>query len=313
MRAWARITSLIVAPVSMWGCKAVIDASDYEIDDQAFVSCGEVEPVLDKARVRGCINTVSCNPFEPPYTVSECLTLDPLQKVVGERASYFADCDVYGSKFAFSYSMEECVPDVEACDGQRLVICRAERGFKATIEDCSKREATCDDSIGKCVIDVACDADTGPACSENRLYRCIDGVAVGGDCQYGSCEIFRGSPECTVHSAPVQCDGAYRGKQWCVGNTANSCDEEGNQYSYDCEAQGLVCNPDVGGVCVAEGCGAADYIGCGETCDAATGIMTVCVGGVPVLVSCAEYGFRTCQQKTHESRPDVGQYVRCIK
>lgn len=301
------------------GCKAVIDADGYVVEEAV---CGEGFLWPELPEVRGCVNSVSCYPYPPPYTISECLSYDPMEQITNRPASAYDSCDAYRSLNPEAYvEVGGCEPGTDACDGTRRVNCEAKDGFAGWQVDCGMIGARCEDtgedpSRARCVLDnVTCDGTTSTAaCSGNYAYVCEDGTAVGRDCQkqFAVCEGGR----CYFQSGSSTCGPDLYGKEWCEGDVAYSCDEFGTKYQYDCAAKGLTCGKGFGGACVAPGCTFQDYMACEESCDG--NIATVCFGGVALTFDCTgTYGFGGCKQTRHPDRKRLDgsdlYYVRCVR
>jgi hypothetical protein len=119
------------------GCKAVIDADGYWIDDNADV-CGAVIPKLEYAAWKTCVLSISCVPGDPPFTISECLTLDPAADYTLEQRDFRSCADVFdevGVGFALKGECDGAV--TERCEGQVAVHCNPADPGGGRIVDCA--------------------------------------------------------------------------------------------------------------------------------------------------------------------------------
>jgi len=310
MRGSAGLTSLLLLVITaLPACKAVLDADGYEADDEAFLACGEGVSWPIDFRIRACVNSVSCNPNPPPYTISECLTYDPMELFSGEATAY-DDCDAYRELNAEAFiAPGKCSDLTLRCEDNIFYNCS-----KGTQIDCSKRGGTCHlwtesgSQSGGCAfpsLDASCTGtDPTERCSGNISFICSDGVAIGRDCtkEFATCDPADGV--CYLDSG-VKCDDdGY----WCEGDTAFEC-SAGVLYERKCGDRGLTCDRRVGSVCIARGCSQQDFRACSEEC-VDTSSAVVCFGGVPRTIDCKAYGFTLCQETTHPDRGGLN-LVRC--
>ncbi len=311
MRESAGLTSLLLLVITVLpACKTVLDADGYEADDESFISCGEGSRPTD-FRIRGCVNAISCNPNTPPYTISECLTYDPMAVLSGDETAY-KDCDEYRESNAEAYiAPGKCSDDTLRCEDNIFYNCSTGAQI-----DCSKRGGTCHlwtkasgTQSGGCAfpsLDASCTAtDTKPRCSGHISFACYDGDAVGRDC-------VKASAYCAPNGL-CYLDSGQRCETedyWCSGDTAFQCNVDGVLYERKCGDRGLTCDRRVGSVCVARGCSQQDFLACSEDC-AGESEAIVCFGGAPLTIDCKAYGFARCQRTTN---PDLDglRLVRCV-
>lgn len=304
--------SLILAVLTaLPACKAIVDASGYEVDDEAFLTCGEGVSRPAEFQIRGCVNAIACNPGMPPYTMSECLTYDPMKGFTG-KATEYRDCEDYRLRNAEAVAAADmCSDDTLRCEDNVFYNCST-----GTQIDCSQRGGICriwtntsgleSGGCEQASLNALCTGtDTTERCSDQISYVCRDGVAIGKDCVKESA-LCASDGRCYFDSGTL-CDTEEYG---CDGDTAFECSAEGVRYERTCGERGLTCDPRVGSVCVARGCSQQDFLSCAEGCVGA-GEAVVCFGGLPLTIDCKSYGYARCQQTTN---PDRGlTFVRCTK
>lgn len=307
----------VVVLSSAFGCKAVIDADGYVIDESAG-ACGAVVPKLEYAAWKTCVLSVSCVPGDPPFTISECLTLDPAADFTLESRDYRSCADVFEVVGVGYALLGECAEGAakERCEGEVAVHCDSGDVAGGRVVDCAKRGATCQllGAAGQeragCAVPLSCSGDSPASCKDNFYYACVDGVAEGESCSEinAQCDDTANPPGCYLDTV-LRCDAAIPP---CVGDKAQECNVgERRRYEYDCSKRGLTCDATVGPVCIAPGCDQFDYVGCTEACDETGTLARVCFGGVPQQLDCKLLIGEASRCELRERAFDEAQYVRC--
>ena len=277
------------------------------------LGCDGVTPFVPNAQiVQSCIVRAGCNPNAVPLrNISTCVTYNTQQALPGERCTLKAKtCAEYQACEHLGIAQDDlCGPtQTTRCEGNLAVNC----GNYPTSQffDCDALGGTCatydyqGTTYADCKLDIAPDSCAGmsddtkflchSAAGEDDLrYYCWQNEAYGSSCSsVAHCDIDTATSNATCFYNLPACSkvGAT-----CEGDVDNVCSDS-SLFQYDCGAMGLSCS--VTGrsdYCLAPGCKPADVdTNCTESCSADGKRLTLCYGGAPYTVSCADYGFSTC-------------------
>jgi hypothetical protein len=297
--------------------------------------CGPVFPSANV--VRSCLLWSGCSPFIPGTTLSDCVTYNtPGTFASNSCVAQAQSCAQMAACEGLGYVSTECTgkADGSYCVGNKVVFCDAARLRGGSYLDCTKRGGTCqtyvnptDKSIDAgCRVVSSCTETTSsyycasstPGSPGDYIYQCIGGVGYGRDC-YSS-----GARECWTTATSASCfdaagsycvppsdtTGAPVTKQSCSGTVALACSDNYTLMKFDCSVAGLRCyDSGTYSYCLAQGCTLTQSAACTESCEVATGIVTLCVGGAPYKANCKTYGFSGCT--TYTSTSLGGDYVSC--
>jgi hypothetical protein len=300
------------------------DADDASHDAEAGPDCGQAIPTGQadfQQLVSACMFSVSCDPYLFPISLSTCITQNALQAAPSFTClSTITSCTGSTNSFysceGFRYATtSECPALVSTCDTVNNVAIDCNyTGLAGIVTDCSRTPtSSCQtyadsgtSSKADCVVVNSCpNPDAGVQCSGNNGYSCValddggGGVGVGRNCGTATCVTSAG---CQFNGTTTCTDA---GSATCSGNTLQACDTPGQAFNYDCTRAGGSCAADNTGksACVSPGCSVGST--CAETCNRTTNALTICVGGAPYAVSCAQYGFSSCGSDT------ISGYVYC--
>jgi hypothetical protein len=269
-------------------------------------ACGE--PQVSEDRVVGCMFRIACDPFFPPYTMSECVSMAWQDASPAETCTFAADsCADIDACIGRRYEPESSCTDLEgwSCDdsGERAIHCSEAGGYSV---DCQLFGGTCLEHASTVVSTAyACQPSTPPtcpvdaeegayACEGSVRFTCIDGQPYGVDCagiasdciEYGPGEAFCSDrTESCAEASTVSCEG----------DVIDICDTNGYRVAFDCGTEGLGCAQDSESgafECLAEGCETATE--CTERCDDDGKTLHFCAGGVPTSIDCTGYGYDGC-------------------
>jgi hypothetical protein len=293
----------------------------------APTSCA-ARPELSPDLVRACVLRTSCIAFQPPYSVSQCLSDNALAHETVDAGCVMAatDCAHLAPCVSNELAAQPCVPGdhLGHCYGNTFVYCDGQTPYW---ENCTQLGLTCllDDSSpdGGTGSTYGCVQEFVPNstyCAQGFTSGCLKGQAADcdqyGDLNYIDC-VGTGQAcvvdpvvgaEC-VPPAP-SCDG---GVTSCSSQgTASNCDSLGRLETSECGKAGLSCVSGGGSAtCVAPGCSQNDVQNCQESCDGP--YLNVCVGGGRYVIDCREYGFTSCQLTSSQSAQYGGKdYAECI-
>jgi len=297
------------------------------------VACGSTPlPTTQafKQLVSACVLSVSCDAQFFATTVSDCITNDYLQ-TFGSLACLgnITSCaDFYNCENLSVTTTVQC-PDTSSsdddtyCNGNIATNCYySEPNMELnSVYNCTALagSGTCevytddnDNTQAACELGPCTDTDDNYHCLDtSHIYTCSGGTAYGFACPSAStCGTLMGSTSCyynaTACSVPgVSCTGSGVLSE-CVA-TASSSPSAYQVQNFNCAASGLSCETDDagGGQCVSPGC---EQSTCTESCSG-SGVLTLCVGGLPLTYDCVANGFTSCDTMS----PSSGQtYNYCI-
>ncbi|HEY0466398.1 MAG TPA: hypothetical protein VGC79_19445 [Polyangiaceae bacterium] len=295
--------------------------------------------------VRSCILRAGCDPtFAPVRTISNCVTYNTQAALAGERcnlsamtcADYeacehvgIAHDDLCGGGQTTRCQGNLAINCGNYTDGDRFFDCAALGGTCGTLTDQDTLFADCKLAISpdSCAGLPNTDAETfchlGSGKNDDLRYYCWDGQAFGASCSsLASCidapdaSSNEGGAGNASELGNAQC---FFDTVSCSGGDSVSCDgdvvtvcSEGSEFKYDCGSVGLSCSTTAKtAYCLAPGCNAADVtVVCHESCSDDASSLTLCYGGLPYTVSCADYGFSRCSSDTD---PASGQTVAACR
>jgi hypothetical protein len=252
--------------------------------------------------VRACVVAAGCSPFFQSFTVSTCIAKNVLSSFGGTgclaNAKTCADAQLCtGSGFS----------DAAACAGKAGWVCDgdiarncSEHSFQV---DCQKLGGKCSlpstgklpDGVNPCKVLDSCAETDAPAfhCAGAAWYTCVGGVGYGQLCSASNaaCKDLKAGAQCVYVTGSCTSPGTAA----CNGQRIELCTSDSLPVAYDCAKSGLECaSPTTAQAeCLAPGCTIGSLKACEESCDGNT--LHTCVGGVPLSLSCADYGFSACR------------------
>jgi hypothetical protein len=274
----------------------------------SFVGCDGEPFDGNEAIVRSCVLRVSCQYWRYPNdTISRCISQNTQNAYEGTKCTLDAEtCDDIAACEGVRLERTFCAdkPNGQYCNGNEVVTC----GVYDHARDCVKEGGTCKDfgvelasgDTVDCELPsvTACTATTDTAeCGgpqNGYKYQCEGTTAYGTKCSNfaASCQEVGGDIGCYYPLNECTEEGVT-----CTNGRATWCDGD-SKVTYDCGSVGLGCTTegdyyaDNGRQCAAPGCTPEDVRNCRESCDGTK--LTVCYGGAPVTVDCADYGFDAC-------------------
>jgi|GEM_PF-1842807 len=316
-----RAALYIVATLSLWGCNALIgiekaheDSADGGDDDKPSEAC-EVD--IDEDFVRGCIYRLGCDPLEPIFNLSGCLTYKLQGVLPGERATLNAEsCRTIEEALGRRYEPNSvCASSDEwscSADGNVATYCGTDR---------TPYSADCTVVGSECAVPVSARATAQPCgfpevttcgegetvqttCDGTQLRGCDQGAPVGFDCAALQLKCFDTSEGavCAPNGASCDPDTSFA----CTGDDIRSCSSVGISSIFECH-KGTECDdstPEAIG-CYVPGCTPAEP--CVERCDGADAHF--CIADVAVKRDCTDYGFDKCVESTLSTGVPV---ARCM-
>lgn len=294
------------------GCNEIVGI----VAAEDTLSCSPFHEIT-AARAVGCMFRIACDPFLPPYTMSECVSM------AWQDASPSESC---------TYAAESCA-DVDACIGRRYEpesACEGTSGWTCAENDeravnCTELGAysiDCELFGGTCLPHQSTEVPTAfgcqhvpaPTCPEDaeegeyfcegtQRFTCIDGEPRGVDCAAISSECIEYGPGLAFCSDRTEsCDDL--GSISCEGDAIEACDGDGYRVRFDCSIEGLECGEDSETdeiACLAPGC--ETTTDCVEGCLDDGRSMRFCSGGVPFQIDCTEYGYDGCIENELKDMP----------
>jgi hypothetical protein len=262
--------------------------------------------------VNACVLASSCDPDFFAVNISTCVTDDYLHAYgsLGCLASITSCADYYSCQSTAVATPSDCTDtssddDVGTCSAGVATSCYYFTGDFNTITNCSALGGTCTvydtdsdgDQAAGCLLGSCSDTDNNLHCLDNEhVYTCVNGRAYGQTCPSASiCGTISGSSSCYYQSPSCSTPGST-----CSQQTLSICSASdlpsaptNETVNYNCGTSGLQCETDDAGSgqCVSPGCESSQ---CTESCDDTTGIITLCVGGVPDTYDCTQNGFTSC-------------------
>jgi len=280
-----------IGPAEDNGCNPFIEASE--------------------ARVVGCMFRVSCDPFLPPYTMSQCVSMAWQDSAASEACTAGAqNCGDIDACIGRRYEpVEACAGGSGSgwmCDdtGDRAINCASNGQYSV---DCELFGGTCLPHTSTSVPTAyGCQTNSPPTCPTDAVdgyyycdgsqrYTCIDGEPRGVDCAgiSSDCVVY-GTGIAFCSDRTEECDNA--GTIGCDGDVVDLCDGDGYRARYDCSIEGLECGEDTENSfieCLADGCQTATE--CTEGCEGGA-TMRYCLGGTPRYLDCTDYGYDGCAE-----------------
>lgn len=265
---------------------------------------------VTQARAVGCMFRIACDPFLPPYTMSECVGMAWQDAAPAESCTFGAEsCADVDSCIGRRYEPAASCEDTTGwtCDesGDRAINCTQAGGYSI---DCELFGGTCmPHSSTAAPTAFGCQHVPAPTCPEDAVegeyycegtqrFTCIDGEPRGVDCAAINSECIEYGPgEAFCSDRTEACDNL--GSTTCDGNTIEACDTDGYRVRFDCSNEGLECGQDSETddiVCLAEGCETATE--CSEACLEDGRTLRFCAGGVAFVLDCTEFGYDGCAE-----------------
>ncbi len=303
-----------VLVVSDDGGDAAKEANDASFEAAMPPLCGQGLPTGQsdfQKLVSTCVLAVSCDPEFFDVSISQCVSYDYLEATAALVClSTIQDCaGFYGCTGRRYPTTTECPAGASSvtCDPLDNLAIDCNAGI---VKNCSKYGGTCgvyvdstgSEAVGCEVLPTCTPGDGGDQCSGTDLYSCTaNGVGYGRDCT---------AVGATCQSVPVEGTSCYydgpactnAGASTCGGGALTTCTAENTELHFDCTRAAGSCTVDNTGTgyCLAPGCPVAST--CGESCGADHHTITVCVGGAPYTVDCAQYPpFTSCDHQLDSS------------
>lgn len=275
---------------------------------ETLTSCNP-ELEVTQARAVGCMFRIACDPFLPPYSMSECVGMAWQDASAAESCSLGAEsCADVDSCIGRRYEPEA------ACEGtsgwtcgedERAINCTEFGGYSI---DCAMFGGTCMPHASTEVPTAfACQHVPAPTCPDDaepgayycegtQRFTCIDGEPRGVDCAAINSECIQYSPtEAYCSDRTEECDNL--GSTSCDGFSIEACDSDGYRVRFDCSIEGLECAQDSETdniECLAEGCETSTN--CTEECLEDGRTLRFCAGGVAFVMDCTEFGYDGCAE-----------------
>ena len=268
---------------------------------------------IDRAELaritKACVMLWGCDPYVPGETLSNCISID-----VPEAYPYFG-CSLTASTCAdiiacrgYGYpTAADCPASGPHCNGNRAANCTG--AATGNVTDCAVTGGTCamylsgGTTYASCNVAPGCSESDGlPHCNGNTLYTCYGGTGIGKNCFTAeTCKTVGTTTSCYPNLPACSPSGSK-----CVGNDIDYCFTTGMGTTFACSHVGLECQ---NASCIAPGCSAANETSCSESCSGT--VMSLCVGGAPVTVDCAKYGFSQCVT-FNPAGSITTHYVECV-
>lgn len=299
------LSSLFAALLLMGaGCNEIVGIKGATKDDAPpAISCSP-EFSISAARAEGCMFRIGCDPFFPPFTMSQCVSLAWQDASPMEACGYGAQscADVAACIGRGYHSDDVCSGEGWTCDdtGNIAVNCTQNGAYAI---DCGLLGGSCAPHASSVVPSApACQPDSPPNCPNGAVegnflcdgterFTCIDGQAYSVDCAALSASCINGG----CSDRPDTC--TTLGQVSCDEHVIDVCDSTGHRVRFDCSAEGMDCGVDSetgATTCLADGC--ETETGCTEGCAKDNKTLQFCVGGVTFAMDCTAYGFDTCSQ-----------------
>jgi hypothetical protein len=299
-----------------------------------------------QSAVSVCVSATSCDPYYWFSSISDCVQNYYMNSISSPEfkcltAQPVASCAAFQQCAGLALPQpSQCPGDggpVAYCSDGLAINCPQPTAIYGSVQQCNitSGDAGCGTYLadnGDASTPVA-DCKLSGSCTEtdgllhcdtfnNAQYYCVNGVKYGSYCALtgGTCvEDNDGGVTGCILPNGTSC--ANPGTSTCTsGNVADLCNSPGNGpfgslggtglYALDCNVASLQCTSDhMGGAdCLSPGCTLDDYANCTESCGTgSTG--TICIGGAPYPIDCANYGFGSCYQDINSNFNTV---VYCI-
>lgn len=277
--------------------------------------CGGVDVAED--RVVGCMFRIACDPFFPPYTMSECVGMAWQDASPAESCTFGAEsCADVDACIGRRYEPAEACADLEgwSCDGERAISCSDAGGYSVDCElyggSCLAHSSTVASTAYGCQPSSppTCPVDAVEGeyfCEGTRRVTCIDGEPHGVDCAgIASDCVETGDGRAFCSDRMESCSNS--GTVVCDDDVIEVCDDYGYRVAFDCGTSNLGCAEDSesGKIeCLADGC--ETTTDCTESCLDDDKTLHFCVGGVPTTLDCTEYGYDGCIDAEIRTDPAV--------
>jgi len=275
------------------------------------VSCNPDQEVSAE-RAIGCMFRIACDPFLPPYSMSECVGMAWQDASPAESCTFGAQsCADVDACIGRRYEAPAVCEDVSgwtcAEEGERAINCTDAGGYSI---DCELFGGVCMPHSSTVVSTAfACQHVPAPTCPEDaeegayycegtQRFTCIDGEPRGVDCATVNSDCIEFGPGEAFCSDRTESCGTL-GSIECNENAIEVCDTDGYRARFDCSSEGLECGEDSVTddiVCLAEGCDTET--GCTEECLPDGESLRFCAGGVPFDLDCTEFGYDGCIEGT---------------
>jgi hypothetical protein len=299
------LTGLLVA--GSIGCNEIVGIKAAEENEDLAASC---DPSVDigEQRAVGCMFRIACDPYLPPYNMSECVSLAWQDASPAESCTFGAETCAevdacIGRRYEPASSCEGESGWICDEDGGRAINCTDDGGYSV---DCALFGATCaphastaDPTAYACQTSSppTCPADAEEGeyfCEGTQRFTCIGGEPYGVDCAETSSdcvEFSPGSAYCTDRTDTCDDPNSIH----CDGDAIQICDQNGYAARFDCSSEGLTCDVDSDSeniTCLAASC--ETTAACKEECLDDGVRMRFCAGGEPYFLNCTDYGFDGC-------------------
>lgn len=263
---------------------------------------------VTEARAIGCMFRIACDPFLPPFSMSECMSLAWQDASPAESCTFGAEsCGDIDACIGRRYEPAAECEDITGwtCDesGERAINCTQAGAYSVNCDlfdgSCAPHASTAAPTAFACAPEAAptCPDDAEPGeyfCDGTVRFTCIDGEPRGVDCAAidSECiEFAEGEAYCSDRTEECTTIGSTS----CNGDVIEACDTDGYRVAFDCSAEGLECAEDSETEllsCLAPGCDTATD--CTEACldDART--LRFCAGGVAFSLDCTRFGYDGC-------------------
>lgn len=299
--------SSFMGVLAFWGvgCNALVGV---ERATESANDC-EAELELEDELIGGCIYRLGCDPRLASFTMSECVTLTAQ---VGNAIDH---CTLGASNCG---DVERCVghryePDT-TCEGQSGWICT---GTIATYcggagpqfsTDCNVYGVGCtalpqaDANVWPCgppEIHCGPNETSNAVCEGDLQVACLNGATFGLDCGAVNMRCVEDGTSASCTAIGDSCSLPLTAT--CQDNEVHLCDQGGATVRYPCHT-GTSCRVGTqGDVNCRASCAPPS---CTEGCESDK-TLRFCVGGVPVLRDCTNFGFDGCSESTlgDPSRP----------
>jgi hypothetical protein len=290
---------------SVLGCNEIVGI--HRATEGDGISCSpELEVSTDRAV--GCLFRIACDPFLPPFSMSQCVGMAWQDSAPSETCSYAAtSCADVDACIGRRYEPAATCTDTSGwtCDesGERAINCTPAGGYSIDCElfggSCLPHSSTVEQTAFACQ---TVDAPTCPEgaeegayyCEGTQRFTCIDGEPRGVDCAAISSDCIEFGPgEAYCSDRTESCSDL--GLVTCEGDVIEACDVNGYRVQFDCSTGGLGCGEDSVTddiACLADGC--ETTTGCEESCLDDGKTLHFCAGGVPFVMDCTEYGYDGC-------------------
>jgi hypothetical protein len=307
----------LLALAGILGCNAIagIQKAHEDSGDDGNTDACQVD--IDEDFIRGCVFRLGCDPLEPVFNLSSCLTFKLQGVLPGERATLNADkCSTVEESIGRRYEPPGACGTSNgwSCseDGKVATYCGSDadpfsRDCNVVGSECTVRPDE-GASAQPCGFPDRTTCDVGETrqtiCEGNLQLGCSNGTAVGFDCSALELTCFETDTGATCAPSGASCDPSTPAS--CTGDDIRLCSAAGVASIFECH-KGSKCEETPATGCYVPDCTPEET--CEERCEGTEAHF--CISEVAAKRDCQDYGFDKCVESTLVAGGAVTVVARC--